>query len=107
MDMIQSNFHHIVRLFYLIDGLQNGLSYNEALHPKGEKHKFLMDIKLGKYTEKEADAIAEEYMAKLDVIDKALVMENISGESSNELELRVFNMVQKAIIESVKNEKKA
>ena len=99
--------HHIVRLFYLVDGLQSGLSYNEALHPKGEIHKFLMDIKLGKYTEKEADTIAEEYMAKLDAIDKAIVMENISGESSNELERRVFEMVQNAIIEKIKNEKKA
>jgi predicted nucleotidyltransferase len=97
--------HHIVRLYFLLEALDLGMTYNEALHPTGDKHKFLMDIKLGKYNEEEADKIAEEYMTKLNAIDQAIIMENISGDYSNELEQRVFKIVEETIIKQIKEKK--
>jgi len=58
--------HHIVRLYYLAEGLNDGYdTYRALLKPEGEKKRFLLDLKMGLYSLEDAEVMAAEYAEKV------------------------------------------
>jgi predicted nucleotidyltransferase len=89
--------HHIVRLYYLAKGLDEGYtSYKELLKPKGEEREFLLDLKLGNYTLQEAEKIAEDYAKRTkEIVDKTPIEGYVKNNS--------LEKIDKVIMESVKD----
>ena len=100
----RKQLHHIVRLYYLLnDFVRNSFL---SFEPPEDKMKFLIDIKTGKYSYKEACKIRDEYIKKLKVL-KDKFLESID---ENKIDYRFKDVVnnlskdiiKKCIVEEVK-----
>jgi len=93
--------HHIVRLYYIIRDLEIGTKpYKEILLPQGEEKEFLLKIKLGEYSLKDAEIMANTYkeMAE-EIVDRTPIEGTISNNSINKISGIVMDMVKKGILE--------
>jgi len=105
--------HHIVRLYYFMKAISDGKKFKEALHQTGDVLQFLMDLKAGKYSEEEADALTLEYIAKgkeienanppVDKTDPKHPVNKIHSTTLDEFERRIFATVEKMTLEAWKN----
>jgi predicted nucleotidyltransferase len=92
--------HHIIRLYYIIRDLQIGTKpYKEILLPQDKEKEFLLDLKLGKFSLKDAESMATEYgeMARK-IIERTPIEGTISNNSVNKISGIVIDMVKKGIL---------
>jgi len=91
--------HHIVRLYYLIRDLHDGTkAYKDILRPQGNERRFLIDIKLGKYSLEDAEVFADKYdnMAKV-IVDNTVIEGTISNESIDKIDTTIMDLVEKTL----------
>jgi len=96
--------HHIIRLYYLAEGLdqENYESYNVLLKPTGKKREFLLDLKLGIYSLAEVETMASEYLQKTkEIVDRTPIEGFIKNDALNKIGSFIMECVKKHFKENI------